>query len=96
MISDEGMKVLKPVIRLETGWLPSLRSGTSIGIGDGSYELSKDFNCDGLYFVKGHASNKNFIIMLQKLFVVGDLSYGDLENLQKDTNNNEVVHQYHH
>ncbi|QCR34122.1 FixH family protein [Lysinibacillus sp. SGAir0095] len=65
-------------------------------MGNGIYALSKDFDSNGLYYIKVHASKNGSIIMPQKQFVVGDLSKEELEYLQKDIPTNEGVHEHHH
>ncbi|WP_231597635.1 FixH family protein [Bacillus sp. SA1-12] len=40
-------------------------------LGNGTFSISKDFDSDGLYFVKGHAGKNGSIIMPQNQFIVG-------------------------
>lgn len=65
-------------------------------MGDGIYALSKNFNSDGLYYLKIHASNNGSIISPQMQFVVGDLSKEELQFLQKDIPVTEGGHEHHH
>jgi YtkA-like len=64
--------------------------------GNGTYRLSKEFDSDGLYYIKVHASNDGSIIMPQKQFIVGDLSKSELEFLQKDVQKQNEHHEHHH
>ncbi|KON86573.1 hypothetical protein AF332_06890 [Sporosarcina globispora] len=65
-------------------------------IGNGTYSLSKEFDRDGLYYIKVHASNDGSIIMPQKQFIVGELSKSELEFLQKGLQKQNVNHEHHH
>jgi hypothetical protein len=65
-------------------------------VGNGSYSLSKNFDSDGLYYIKVHASNDGSIIMPQKQFIVGELSKSELEFLQKGLQRQKVNHEHHH
>ncbi|RRN73978.1 hypothetical protein EI200_04700 [Peribacillus simplex] len=64
--------------------------------GNGTYRLSKNFDSDGLYYIKVHASNDGSIIMPQKQFIVGKLSESELKFLQKGLQKQEESHQHHH
>ncbi|SNT17813.1 YtkA-like [Bacillus sp. OK838] len=64
--------------------------------GNGTYSLSKNFNSDGLYYIKVHASNDGSIIMPQKQFIVGKLSESELKFLQKGIQKQERSHEHHH
>ncbi|MDP1420117.1 FixH family protein [Peribacillus simplex] len=65
--------------------------------GNGTYSLSKEFDSEGLYYIKIHASNDGSIIMPQKQFIVGELSKSELEFLQKGLEkNDESSHEHHH
>lgn len=64
--------------------------------GNGTYSLSKNFDSDGLYYIKVHASNDGSIIMPQKQFIVGKLSKSDLKILQKGMHKQEESHEHHH
>jgi hypothetical protein len=50
--------------------------------GSGMYSLNKNFDSDGLYYIKVHAGNDGSIIMPQKQFIVGELPKNELEFLQ--------------
>lgn len=65
-------------------------------VGNGMYRLSKDFNSEGLYYIKVHASNDGSIIMPQKQFIVGELSEKELEFLQEGLHKQEASHEHHH
>ncbi|PAD67524.1 hypothetical protein CHH83_18385 [Bacillus sp. 7586-K] len=65
-------------------------------LGNGIYSISKDFDHDGLYFVKVHAGHNGSIIMPKKQFVVGELSESELDSLQKGTQNENEGHEHHH
>lgn len=52
-------------------------------IGDGTFRITKDFEQDGLYFVKVHASSAGSTIIPTTQFVVGNLSASDIEYLEK-------------
>jgi hypothetical protein len=65
-------------------------------VGNGTYRLSKEFDSDGLYYIKVHASNDGSIIMPQKQFIVGDLSKSELEFLQKGVQKQNEHHEHHH
>ncbi len=65
-------------------------------VGNGSYTLSKDFDSNGLYYIKVHASNNGSMIMPQKQFVVGELTESELEYLKQDLPKNDAVHEHHH
>ena len=65
-------------------------------LGNGTYSISKDFDSEGLYFVKVHAGNKGSIIMPRKQFVVGELSESDLDFLRKGAQSEIEVHEHHH
>ncbi|MFC7686076.1 FixH family protein [Ureibacillus sp. GCM10028918] len=65
-------------------------------MGNGIYAISKEFNSDGLYFLKVHASKNGSIISPQMQFVVGELSKEDLDFLQKDLPATEGSHEHHH
>ncbi|WP_413303809.1 FixH family protein [Bacillus sp. 1P10SD] len=64
--------------------------------GNGTYTLSKEFDKDGLYFIKLHAGNDGSIIMPQKQFIVGKLSKSELEFLQKDVPVQNGTQEHHH
>ncbi|WP_236887988.1 FixH family protein [Cytobacillus oceanisediminis] len=64
--------------------------------GGGVYSISKDFDKDGLYFVKVHAQQGGSLIMPQKQFIVGELSKSDVEFLQKGTGKQEAGQGHHH
>ncbi|MFF2288962.1 FixH family protein [Peribacillus butanolivorans] len=64
--------------------------------GNGTYSLRKNFDSDGLYYIKVHASNDGSIIMPQKQFIVGELSESDLKILQKGMHKQEESHEHHH
>ena len=64
--------------------------------GNGTYSLSKEFDSDGLYYIKVHASNDGSIIMPQKQFIVGKLSKSELEFLQKGLQKQNENHEHHH
>jgi hypothetical protein len=64
--------------------------------GKGKYLLSKDFDSQGLYYIKIHAGNNGSIIMPTKRFIVGELSKSELEFLQKDLENPNQNHEHHH
>ncbi|AMM94521.1 FixH family protein [Peribacillus sp. SIMBA_075] len=64
--------------------------------GNGTYSLSKNFDSDGLYYIKVHASNDGSIIMPQKQFIVGKLSKSDLKIMQKGMHKQEESHEHHH
>lgn len=64
--------------------------------GDGTFSISKDFDKEGLYFVKLHAGNDGSIIMPQKQFIVGKLSKSELEYLQKDVPIQSNINEHHH
>ncbi|MBO0998468.1 FixH family protein [Bacillus sp. SD075] len=63
--------------------------------GNGTYTLRKNFDSDGLYYIKVHASNDGSIIMPQKQFIVGKLSKSELKFLQKGSQKQES-HEHHH
>jgi len=65
-------------------------------VGNGMYSLSKEFESDGLYYVKVHASSNGSIIMPQKQFIVGKLSKSELEFLQKGKQKQSGNHEHHH
>jgi hypothetical protein len=65
-------------------------------VGNGMYRLSKEFDRDGLYYIKVHASNDGSTIMPQKQFIVGDLSNSEIEFLQKGLQKQTVHHEHHH
>jgi len=65
-------------------------------IGNGLYSIKKEFNQDGLYYVKAHASNDGSIIMPTKQFIVGELSANELDFLQDGVKNPEESHEHHH
>ncbi|WP_456278861.1 FixH family protein [Bacillus sp. AK128] len=65
-------------------------------IGEGTYRVTKDFDQDGLYFVKVHASSAGSIIFPQKQFIVGELSKSELEFLQKGLKVESDVSESHH
>lgn len=64
--------------------------------GNGTYTLSKNFDSNGLYYIKVHASNDGSIIMPQKQFIVGKLSESELKFLQKGMHKQEESHEHHH
>ncbi|MFC0275016.1 FixH family protein [Metabacillus herbersteinensis] len=64
--------------------------------GNGTYSLNKNFDSDGLYYIKVHAGNDGSIIMPQKQFIVGELSKNELEFLQKGLQKQEESHEHHH
>nr|WP_186670241.1 FixH family protein [Sporosarcina sp. BP05] len=64
--------------------------------GNGRYSLSKNFDSEGLYYIKVHASNAGSIIMPQKQFVIGELSEGEIKFLQKGLPKQQESHQKHH
>lgn len=65
-------------------------------IGNGLYSIKKEFNHDGLYYVKIHASNDGSIIMPTKRMIVGELSENELEFLQVGIKKQEERHEHHH
>lgn len=65
-------------------------------LGNGIYSISKDFDHDGLYFVKVHAGHNGSIILPKKQFVVGELSESELDSLQKGTQSENEVQEHHH
>ncbi|MGM7722977.1 FixH family protein [Metabacillus sp. Hm71] len=65
-------------------------------LGNGTYSISKDFDSEGLYFVKVHASQNGSMIMPQKQFIVGELSKSELEYLQKGAQKQNAPHEHHH
>ena len=65
-------------------------------VGNGTYTLSKEFDSNGLYYIKVHASNDGSIIMPQQQFIVGELSKNELEFLQKGLPRNDGSHEHHH
>ena len=64
--------------------------------GNGTYSLTKNFDSEGLYYIKVHASNDSSIIMPQKQFVVGGLSESEIKFLQKGKPKQEESHENHH
>lgn len=68
----------------------------ALEIGKGMYLLSKDFESQGLYFIKIHAGNNGSTIMPTKQFIVGELSKSELEYLQKDLENPNQNSEHHH
>lgn len=64
--------------------------------GNGTYTLSKNFDSDGLYYIKVHASNDGSIIMPKKQFIVGKLSESELRFLQRGHQKQEENHEHHH
>ncbi|MEK4403996.1 FixH family protein [Sporosarcina sp. FSL K6-6792] len=64
--------------------------------GNGTYSLSKNFDSEGLYYIKVHASNDGSIIMPQKQFVVGELSESEMKFLQKGKPKQQESHKNHH
>lgn len=64
--------------------------------GSGVYSISKDFDKDGLYFVKVHAQQDGSLIMPQKQFIVGELSKSDVEFLHEGTGRKEAGQGHHH
>jgi len=65
-------------------------------LGNGSYGLKKEFNQDGLYYVKVHAGNDGSFIMPTKRFIVGELSTNELKFLQDGVINQKENHEHHH
>jgi len=65
-------------------------------VGNGMYSLSKEFDSDGLYYIKVHARNNSSLIMPQKQFIVGEFSKSELESLQEGLQKNEGNHEHHH
>ncbi|PLT30545.1 FixH family protein [Peribacillus deserti] len=65
-------------------------------VGNGMYALSKDFNSNGLYYIKVHASNNGSMIMPQKQFVVGELTETEIKYLKQDLPKNDAVPEHHH
>jgi hypothetical protein len=65
-------------------------------VGGGIYRISKQFDQDGLYFVQVHAANDGSIIIPKKQFIVGELSKGELEFLQKGAKPDTPVEEHHH
>ncbi|WP_078410600.1 FixH family protein [Priestia abyssalis] len=65
-------------------------------IGNGMYRLSKEFDREGLYYIKVHASSDGSIIMPQKQFIVGELSEKELKFLQEGLQIQEASHEHHH
>ncbi|WP_113883226.1 FixH family protein [Cytobacillus oceanisediminis] len=68
----------------------------AVNEGSGVYSISKDFDKDGLYYVKVHAQQGDSLIMPQKQFIVGELSKSDMEFLQEGTGKQEAVQGHHH
>ncbi|WP_436374870.1 FixH family protein [Cytobacillus sp. BC1816] len=68
----------------------------AVNEGSGVYSISKDFDKDGLYYVKVHAQQGDSLIMPQKQFIVGELSKSDMEFLQEGTAKQEAVQGHHH
>ncbi|MED3961151.1 FixH family protein [Niallia taxi] len=64
--------------------------------GNGVYSIKKILSSDGLYYVKVHASYNDSTIMPQMQFIVGELSEGDLNYLQKNLPKQEENHVHHH
>lgn len=64
--------------------------------GNGTYSLSKNFDSEGLYYIKVHASNDGSIIMPQKQFVVGELSESEIKFLQRGKPKQQESHKNHH
>ncbi|WP_255301585.1 FixH family protein [Bacillus sp. AFS040349] len=65
-------------------------------VGNGTYQLSKKLDSEGLYFIKVHASSNDSIIMPQKQFIVGELSESELEFLQKGAVVEDGGGEHHH
>ncbi|RIW34751.1 hypothetical protein D3H55_08870 [Bacillus salacetis] len=65
-------------------------------LGNGIYRVSKEFNQDGLYFVKVHASSEDSLIIPQKQFIVGELTESELEFLQEGTRPDTPAEEHHH
>ncbi|AVR00165.1 hypothetical protein OBCHQ24_14475 [Oceanobacillus iheyensis] len=63
---------------------------------NGAFYVKKDFDEDGLYFIKLHASSNGSIITPKKQFIVGELSDEELEILQEGAQEEEVDHEHHH
>lgn len=63
---------------------------------NGTFYVKKDFDEDGLYFIKLHASSNGSIITPKKQFIVGELSDEELEILQEGAQEEEVDHEHHH
>jgi hypothetical protein len=65
-------------------------------IGNGMYSITKEFDRNGLYYIKVHAGNNGSIIMPQKQFIVGELSESELKFLQKGLQKQSESHEHHH
>lgn len=65
-------------------------------VGNGNYSLTKDFNREGLYFIKVHASSGGSTIIPVKQFVVGELSKSDVDFLKKNVQQQNPIPNHHH
>lgn len=65
-------------------------------LGNGTYSVTKDFESDGLYYVKVNAGSRGSIISPQMQFIVGELSKEELEFLQKGLKTEEQAEEPHH
>jgi hypothetical protein len=65
-------------------------------VGDGMYRVTKDFEQDGLYFVKIHASSSGSTIVPTQQFIVGELSTCELQYLQKGQKPEGEAEEHHH
>ncbi|WP_156791356.1 FixH family protein [Bacillus sp. SG-1] len=65
-------------------------------LGNGTYSVTKDFESDGLYYVKVHAGSSGSIISPQMQFIVGELSKEELDFLQKGLKTESPVKEPHH
>lgn len=65
-------------------------------VGNGTFQLSKKLESEGLYFIKVHASSGDSIIMPKNQFIVGELSESELEFLQKGAVVEDGDGEHHH
>jgi hypothetical protein len=65
-------------------------------VGNGMYSITKEFDRNGLYYIKVHAGNNGSIIMPQKQFIIGELSESELKFLQKGLQKQAESHEHHH
>ncbi|MBT2759032.1 FixH family protein [Mesobacillus foraminis] len=68
----------------------------AVNEGMGRYSISKQFDTDGLYYIKVHAGSNDSIIMPQYRIVVGYLTEQDLKILQEGQNRQNSMHEHHH
>lgn len=64
--------------------------------GKGLYSISKQFDTDGLYYIKVHAGNADSTIMPQHQLVVGKLSEQEKRVLQEGQTEQSTTHEHHH